>query len=219
MPRAPGKHGKGALPVVDEPLGRPDEYGSDRAFVAIATDRDAPDEARLAALEAAGHPVLRLSTRVDGLGAEFFRWEFATAVAGAALGINPFDEPNVAEAKEKTKTLLATFASTGRLPEATPIAASDGSASSRRRSRAISPAAVVRAALASFRLETMWRSSPTSPPRATSKPRSARSVSGIRSTYRRRQHLRRRAAVPPLDGPVPQGWTEHRAGLRRDHRR
>ena len=98
-----GKHGKGALPVVDEPLGRPDEYGSDRAFVAIATDRDAPDEARLAALEAAGHPVLRLSTRIDGLGAEFFRWEFATAVAGAALGINPFDEPNVAEAKEKTK--------------------------------------------------------------------------------------------------------------------
>ena len=98
-----GKHGKGALPVVDEPLGRPDEYGSDRAFVAITTDRDAPDEARLAALEAAGHPVLRLSTRIDGLGAEFFRWEFATAVAGAVLGINPFDEPNVSEAKEKTK--------------------------------------------------------------------------------------------------------------------
>ena len=98
-----GKHGKGALPVVDEPLGRPDEYGNDRAFVAIASDRDAPDEAALAALEAAGHPVLRLSTRIDGLGAEFFRWEFATAVAGAALGINPFDEPNVAEAKEKTK--------------------------------------------------------------------------------------------------------------------
>ena len=61
--------------------------------------------------------MLRLSTRLDGLGAEFFRWEFATAVAGAALGINPFDEPNVAEAKEKTKALLGTFASTGRLPD------------------------------------------------------------------------------------------------------
>ena len=61
-----GKHGKGVLPVVDEPLGRPDEYGTDRAFVAIATDRDAPDAARLDALEAAGHPVLRLSTRLDG---------------------------------------------------------------------------------------------------------------------------------------------------------
>ena len=58
----------------------------------------------MAALEAAGHPVLRVTTRNDALGAEFFRWEFATAVAGAVLGINPFDEPNVAEAKEKTKS-------------------------------------------------------------------------------------------------------------------
>ena len=87
--------------------GRPDEYGNDRAFVAIADrSRRAGRRARSAALEAAGHPVLRLTTRIDGLGAEFFRWEFATAVAGAALGINPFDEPNVSEAKEKTKALL-----------------------------------------------------------------------------------------------------------------
>jgi transaldolase/glucose-6-phosphate isomerase len=102
-----GKHGKGLLPVVDEPLGRPDEYGQDRAFVSIASESDAVDEAKLEALEEAGFPVLRLSIRHDGLGAEFFRWEFATAVAGAALQINPFDEPNVAEAKEKTKALLA----------------------------------------------------------------------------------------------------------------
>jgi hypothetical protein len=121
-----GKHQTGALPVVDEPLGRPDDYGNDRAFVAVATERDAPDEKRLAALEAAGHPVLRLTTRVDGLGAEFFRWEFATAVAGAALGINPFDEPNVSEAKEKTKALLAAFASNGALPEPAPVASRDG---------------------------------------------------------------------------------------------
>jgi hypothetical protein len=67
--------------------------------------------------------VLRLSTRIDGLGAEFFRWEFATAVAGAALGINPFDEPNVAEAKEKTKALLGAYASDGRLPEASSVVA------------------------------------------------------------------------------------------------
>ena len=60
-----GKHGTGALPVVDEPLGRPDDYGNDRAFVAVATERDAPDDDGLAALEAAGHPVLRLTTR-DG---------------------------------------------------------------------------------------------------------------------------------------------------------
>src|SRR5439155_24437411 len=86
-----GKHGKGALPVVDEPIGSPAEYGSDRAFVSLATDRDEPDMARVQALEDAGHPVLRLSTRVGGLGAEFFRWEFATAIAGAVIGINPFD--------------------------------------------------------------------------------------------------------------------------------
>ena len=113
-----GKHGKGALPVVDEPLGRPDEYGTDRAFVAISTDRDAPDAARLDALEASGRPVLRLSTRIAGLGAEFFRWEFATAVAGAVLGINPFDEPNVSEAKDKTKAILSKGDFTGGVPTA-----------------------------------------------------------------------------------------------------
>ena len=120
-----GKHGKGALPVVDEPLGRPDEYGQDRAFVAISTERDEPDMEKLDALEGAGYPVLRLSTRVDGLGSEFFQWEFATAVAGAVLGINPFDEPNVAEAKEKTRALLASFAREGTLP-APPSAGASG---------------------------------------------------------------------------------------------
>jgi len=112
-----GKHGKGSLPVVDEPLGRPDEYGNDRAFVSVASESDRPDDERLRALEAAGHPVLRLSMRHDGLGAEFFRWEFATAVAGAALGLNPFDEPNVSEAKEKTKGLLAAYAANGRFDD------------------------------------------------------------------------------------------------------
>lgn len=145
-----GKHQTGALPVVDEPLGRPDQYGSDRAFVAIATEMDAPDAARLEALEAAGHPVLRLSTRIDGLGAEFFRWEFATAVAGAALGINPFDEPNVAEAKDKTKALLASVAAAGRLPEAQPAAEDDQVAVFSRRFSGAAPSAVVRSAIASL---------------------------------------------------------------------
>jgi glucose-6-phosphate isomerase len=145
-----GKHGTGALPVVDEPLGRPDEYGSDRAFVAIATEVDEPDPAMLHALEAAGHPVLRLTTRVDGLGAEFFRWEFATAIAGAVLGINPFDEPNVSEAKEKTKALLSAYATDRRLPQPAP-AASDSSVSVfSSRLAGASPAAVVRAAIDSL---------------------------------------------------------------------
>jgi glucose-6-phosphate isomerase len=118
-----GKHGKGLLPVVDEPLGRPDEYGNDRAFVSVASESDAADEEKLRALEEAGFPVLRLSIRHDGLGAEFFRWEFATAVAGAALGINPFDEPNVSEAKDKTKALLADYASRGTFGDS-PVPAS-----------------------------------------------------------------------------------------------
>ena len=146
-----GKHGKGALPVVDEPLGRPDEYGQDRAFVALASDKDAPDKDRLAELAAAGHPVLRLSTRLDGLGAEFFRWEFATAVAGAALGINPFDEPNVAEAKEKTRTLLAVHAKQRRFDEGMPLVTSHDVAVFSRGFSGSSPAEVVRAAIASLR--------------------------------------------------------------------
>ena len=142
-----GKHGKGALPVVDEPLGRPDEYGQDRAFVAISTERDAPDKEKLAMLESAGHPVLRLSTRVDGLGAEFFRWEFATAVAGAALGINPFDEPNVSEAKEKTRALLTAYQADQRLPETEPLAAQGDIAVHTRAFAGSTPAEVVRAAI------------------------------------------------------------------------
>jgi glucose-6-phosphate isomerase len=112
-----GKHGKGLLPVVDEELGAPDDYGADRVFVSISTGRKSPHDDRLKALSAAGFPVMRLSTRLDGLGAEFFRWEFATAIAGAALGINPFDQPNVAEAKEKTRALLAGYAATGALDD------------------------------------------------------------------------------------------------------
>jgi glucose-6-phosphate isomerase len=146
-----GKHGKGALPVVDEVLGPPEEYGVDRIFVSIATERDEPDADRLQALERAGFPVLRLSTRLDGLGAEFFRWEFATAVAGAALGINPFDEPNVAEAKEKTKALLTAFESRGALPEPATAASADDLSVSSGMHEGRSPAAVVRDALSSLR--------------------------------------------------------------------
>ena len=142
-----GKHGKGALPVVDEPLGRPEEYGTDRAFVSVSTDRDAPDAARLDALEKAGHPMLRLSTRVNGLGAEFFRWEFATAIAGAVLGINPFDEPNVAEAKEKTRAILGAKDFSG----GTPVASANGVSVFSSEFGAPTPADVVREAVESLR--------------------------------------------------------------------
>jgi len=145
-----GKHGTGALPVVDEPLGRPDVYGNDRVFVALATEVDEPDAERLRAIEAAGHPLLRLTMRIDGLGAEFFRWEFATAIAGAVLGINPFDEPNVAEAKEKTKALLAAYSANGKLPEPAPVAQDDSAAVFSGKFSGASPAAVVRSAVDSL---------------------------------------------------------------------
>jgi glucose-6-phosphate isomerase len=141
-----GKHGKGALPVVDEPLAPVSEYGSDRAFVSVSTDHDAPDLARVQALEDAGHPVLRLSTRAQALGAEFFRWEFATAIAGAVLGINPFDEPNVAEAKEKTRAILAARDFSG----GTPVASGGGVSVYSSHFSGASPAQVVRNAVASL---------------------------------------------------------------------
>ena len=97
-----GKEGAGILPVEGEPLGSPDVYGDRRLFVAIG-DHDGLD-----ALEAAGHPVVRLPYDDDPyqLGAEFFRWEFATAIAGHVLGINAFDQPNVQQAKDATARIL-----------------------------------------------------------------------------------------------------------------
>jgi hypothetical protein len=87
--------------VAGEDLGTAAVYGADRLFVALG------DSPGLEALAEAGHPVLALpEAGPERLGAEFFRWEFATALAGALLGINPFDQPNVAEAKEATRRLL-----------------------------------------------------------------------------------------------------------------
>jgi glucose-6-phosphate isomerase/transaldolase/glucose-6-phosphate isomerase len=113
-----GKHGRGIVVVHGEPLGTPAAYGADRVFAAITLAGDESLEPRLAALQAAGVPVIRfrLSDRLD-LGREFFRWEVATAIAGMLLGVNPFDEPNVSEAKAATNAALARFKETGQLPE------------------------------------------------------------------------------------------------------
>jgi transaldolase / glucose-6-phosphate isomerase len=103
-----GKEGTGILPVADEPLGPPEVYGTDRLFVSVNLAGEVLEaDSRLAALSAAGHPVVHLSLedRFD-LGGAFFRWEFATAVAGSILHINAFDQPNVAESKANTKTVL-----------------------------------------------------------------------------------------------------------------
>ncbi|MFP5343143.1 MAG: hypothetical protein ACLGIJ_09485 [Candidatus Limnocylindria bacterium] len=126
-----GKRGVGIVPVDLEPLGEPAAYGPDRAFVRIAlagaADRAGRD--RLAdALEAAGHPVIRitLADPID-LGAEFVRWEVATAIAGAVLGIDPFDQPNVEEAKQLTRDVLARAERGEPLTaEVAPLAVADG---------------------------------------------------------------------------------------------
>jgi glucose-6-phosphate isomerase len=104
-----GKNGKGLIPVDGEPLGPPGVYGEDRVFVRVQVgDRpDGLDEA-VRELEAAGRPVITIDVPYAyGLGGEFLRWEIATAVVGAMLGINPFDEPNVQEAKDATAAILA----------------------------------------------------------------------------------------------------------------
>jgi glucose-6-phosphate isomerase len=108
-----GKHGTGVVPVADEPLGPPEVYGGDRLFVAVG---DAGGRA-LDALAEAGHPVVQLpDARPADLGREMFRWEFATAVVGVVLGINPFDQPDVQSAKDATARALDDAA--GQRPEA-----------------------------------------------------------------------------------------------------
>jgi len=119
-----GKHGKGLIPVDGEPLGRPEVYGDDRFFIALTLDgeTDAANEAKLAALEKAGHPVVRIAQNsIETIGLEFFRFEIATAIAGAVLGINPFDQPDVEASKAKTRELTTAFEKSGELPQETPV--------------------------------------------------------------------------------------------------
>ena len=116
-----GKEGKGLVPVAGEPLLEVDHYGADRVFVELHLAGDGSLAALTAALAEAGHPVVRIELPAPvALGAEMFRWEFATAVAGALLGINPFDQPDVQEAKERTRAVLAEFEARGKLPELRP---------------------------------------------------------------------------------------------------
>ena len=124
-----GKEGKGIIPIDAEPLGPPEAYGQDRLFVYIryTEGADPQQDAGVAALEKAGHPVIRIELAdLINLGEEFFLWEVATAVAGSLMGINPFDQPNVQESKDNTKAFLDAFKKNGRLPEDEPILVSNG---------------------------------------------------------------------------------------------
>lgn len=119
-----GKNGRGIIPVDLEQLGSPDEYGDDRVFVYVRF-RPAPDsqqDQRIDALMQRGQPVVRIDIAEPyDLAQEFFRWEVATAVAGAVVGINPFDQPDVEASKVETRALTDAFDATGKLPAERPL--------------------------------------------------------------------------------------------------
>jgi transaldolase/glucose-6-phosphate isomerase len=119
-----GKLGKGIVPVEGEELGDPEDYGDDRAFVYVGANLPDPKpgvDEKLRALEAVGHPVIRLAMNDEyDIGEQFYLWEIATAAAGSVLGVNAFDQPNVQESKDNTKALLQQYHERGTLPELTP---------------------------------------------------------------------------------------------------
>ena len=119
-----GKGGQGIIPVDGEALAAPDSYGGDRLFVYVRDDvaADPTQDQAFSRLTEAGVPVLWLSVHGPyDLGGEFFRWEFATAVAGAQLRLNPFDEPDVEASKVETRRLTSTHETAGQLPEEIPV--------------------------------------------------------------------------------------------------
>jgi len=124
-----GKAGKGIIPVDREELAAPEVYGNDRVFAYIHTNHatEVGVEAKVAALENAGHTVLRIAIPdIYDLGAEFFRWEIATAVAGSIVGINAFDQPDVEASKIVTRNLTSAYERTGSLPTEKPVLEDNG---------------------------------------------------------------------------------------------
>jgi len=124
-----GKSGRGIIPVDRERLAKPDAYGSDRVFAHLRLESD-PDKEQIEAVDTlakAGHPVVRIVLPdVYNLGQEFFRWEIATAVAGALIGINAFNQPDVEASKVETRKLTSEYESSGKLPPESPFFTGDG---------------------------------------------------------------------------------------------
>ena len=123
-----GKLGKGIIPVDREALGAPEVYGDSRnndrifAYLRLETAPDPAQDAKVAAIEKAGQPVVRIEVSdIYSLGQEFFRWEIATAVAGSILGINAFNQPDVEASKIVTKQLTSEYESKGSLPPEKPL--------------------------------------------------------------------------------------------------
>ena len=124
-----GKRGRGLIPLAGEPLTTPEHYGNDRFFAYLELDgqTDPAQHEAVAALEGAGHPVARIGVKdIWHIGQEFFRWEIATAVAGAIIGIDPFDQPDVEASKEKTRALTGEYEKSHRLPAEEPVFGENG---------------------------------------------------------------------------------------------
>ena len=124
-----GKIGKGIIPVDRETIGAPEVYGNDRvfAYIRLESEEDSEQEAKVAALEKAGQPVVRITLPdIYNLGQEFFRWEIATAVAGSIIGINAFNQPDVEASKVETRKLTSEYESKGSLPAEKPIFEGEG---------------------------------------------------------------------------------------------
>jgi transaldolase/glucose-6-phosphate isomerase len=124
-----GKNGKGIIPVDRERLAKPAAYGNDRvfAYLRLASKLDKAQDAAVAALEKAGHPVVRITLpHLYNLGQEFFRWEIATAVAGSIIGINAFNQPDVEASKIETRKLTNEYEATGKLPPEAPFFEDNG---------------------------------------------------------------------------------------------
>ncbi len=119
-----GKLGKGITPVDREAIAAPEFYGEDRVFVYIryADTADSSQDAKVAAIEAAGHPVVIIEIAdLYEIFSQFFTWEVATSVAGSVMGINPFDQPDVESAKIETRALTEAYEQTGKLAEREPV--------------------------------------------------------------------------------------------------
>ncbi|MXY92425.1 MAG: glucose-6-phosphate isomerase [Caldilineaceae bacterium SB0670_bin_27] len=122
-----GKSGTGIVPVVGEPAASPDAYGADRLFVHLQWSDTGAQDAKVQALIDAGHPVIRVRFRDRyDLGGQFFLWEFATAVAGARLGIHPFDQPDVESAKQQSRKMMSAYMESGSLPAPQPSLEASG---------------------------------------------------------------------------------------------
>jgi transaldolase / glucose-6-phosphate isomerase len=124
-----GKHGRGLIPLAGEPLAPPESYGNDRFFAYLELEGQADPSQRetVLALERAGHPIARIVVKdIWHIGQEFFRWEIAVSVAGAILGIDPFDQPDVEASKDKTRALTEEYETSHVLPKEEPMFRENG---------------------------------------------------------------------------------------------